>query len=274
MAETEPEIAVGDDGLMSTQIDTRDARESAIAQEQAAESGQPQVDNRSEQVLEKYQNDPGKLASAYLELQQKLSQVTTPQQQQAQQAQQAPADNPLAIPKPQEPAPSDSDFMNLSREVIQNGGLSSERREQVKSQHRLTDAALDAVLAGFQATREQVVNTLHGIAGGPEQFAQVQQWASSALPQAEQDAFNHAMESGDMNAMQFAMQGLVARYQASGAGVTSMLDGAASPGGGVRPFESNEQFLQAIADPRYDRMDEAYHAEINARLAASDLSKL
>lgn len=111
--------------------------------------------------------------------------------------------------------------------------------------------------------------------GGDEGFAQLSQWAASNLPKDELASYNAVVDSGNRQAIEWALRAIEARRQAPDAVVEPKLlgGGAASP---PQRFESQQQVLDAM-NKKNDRgqrlydVDEAYRDKVVQLIARSDV---
>jgi hypothetical protein len=86
------------------------------------------------------------------------------------------------------------------------------------------------------------------------------------MKQTEIEAYNRAVESGDLDSAMFAVKGLQARYKAaSGAAEPRFVQGGKSAPGG---YESVAQVVAAMSDKRYST-DPAYRAEVERKIGNS-----
>ena len=106
-----------------------------------------------------------------------------------------------------------------------------------------------------------------GVAGGEQNFQQIVQWAQTGLSDAEKNAYNDAVKSGNVAAVKLAVSGMAAKYQQSYGRDPKLVGGRASTPG-PEAFTSWAQVTKAMSDPRYDS-DPAYRAEVENRIAAS-----
>ena len=94
------------------------------------------------------------------------------------------------------------------------------------------------------------------------------QWAQTGLSDAEKNAYNDAVKSGNVAAVKLAVSGMAAKYQQSYGRDPKLVGGRASTPGPPCPeaFTSWAQVTKAMSDPRYDA-DPAHHAEVENRIA-------
>lgn len=116
---------------------------------------------------------------------------------------------------------------------------------------------------------------IKSMVGGDEGFAELSRWAASNLDAKELADYNAVVDSGNKEAIQWALRAMVARRAAPDAVIEPKLYG-----GGDAPqqsrFESQQQVLDAMGKTnergqRLYEVDEAYRAKVAKMLAASDL---
>ena len=113
------------------------------------------------------------------------------------------------------------------------------------------------------------VNSIQNAAGGEANYNRVIEWAASNLPEAQIDAFDSVIDSGNPAAIGIAFQGLQSKYNEANGYEGRMLQGKAADSNGD-VFRSQAQLVEAMSDPRYDR-DPAYRQNIASKLERSNL---
>ena len=116
---------------------------------------------------------------------------------------------------------------------------------------------------------EAQVNSVQNAAGGEANYNKVIEWAASNLPEAQIDAFDSVIDSGNPAAIGIAFQGLQSKYNESNGYEGRMLQGKAADSRGD-VFRSQAQLIAAMSDPRYDN-DPAYRADVVEKLERSDV---
>jgi uncharacterized protein YrzB (UPF0473 family) len=116
---------------------------------------------------------------------------------------------------------------------------------------------------------EKQAQQLLDMVGGDKAYKSMLTWANTNFSKDEVSMYDSVMESGNANAIFFAMQALQARYN-DGVGV----DGQTLTGRAATDtddsFQSQAELVAAMSDPRYDR-DPAYRAELMRRLENSEV---
>jgi len=179
----------------------------------------------------------------------------------------APAADPAADPAAAAAAVVASKGMDINAfrdEFVANGELSAESFAALEAQG-LPKALVEEFIAGQQARQELLEYNDKKIVGGPEQYAEMINWAAKALNEAEIAAFNTAIFTSDGEQRKLAIQGLHARFEATLGQEPRLLTGdqtGQTPGG----FRSQAEITRAMSDPRYES-DEAYRNDVIAKLA-------
>ena len=123
--------------------------------------------------------------------------------------------------------------------------------------------------ADVETLSEAQAQELMKMVGGDKAYKSMLDWAGDNFGDEEVEMYDKVMESGNPNAIFFAMQALQARYNDS---VGS--DGQVLTGRGAQntddSFKSQAELVAAMSDPRYDR-DPAYRADLMRRLENSDV---
>ena len=112
------------------------------------------------------------------------------------------------------------------------------------------------------------MNQVYNSAGGEAEYGRLTSWAAQNLSETKLDAFNDMIDRGNSTAIQIAVAGLRAEYEAQEGYEGRMLTGKSAPAAdGLR---SQAEVVQAMSDPRYDR-DEAYRQDVYNKLERSDI---
>ena len=246
-----------DDPQAVETAEARDAESLAVAEQLEREQG--------ELLAGKYK-DAQELEKAYLELQSKLGGDSNEE-----------ADQGEEVEEEAEPGSNEAVefFEALNDEYDQNGGLSEESLDALKemSSEELVDAyfqmqdRLGSEPQGVDLS-DADVSAIQQSVGGADSYNALVSWAAQNFDQAEIEAFDGVVESGNVGAINLALQALYYRYTEAEGMEGQLLQGkAAAPANG---FRSQAEVVRAMQDPRYDR-DPAYRAEVMQRLEQSDL---
>lgn len=113
------------------------------------------------------------------------------------------------------------------------------------------------------AAAAEIVKTV----GGQEQYNQTLEWAAENLSPDEVAAYDNVINSGNKDAIFFAVQALNQKYR-DAVGFEGKTVTGKAPRNSVKVFRSQAELARAISDPRY-RNDPAYRIDVEERLAAS-----
>lgn len=251
------------------------------------ESGSNLIDKQEADALEQYRrseleaNDhtqyAGKFKSAedlekaYLELQKKLGQKedeSAPNDDDSAPDDSAPEEEPSPVSKR-------VDFLKeASDEYYSNDNeLKPETIQKLKEMpsEELIEAYLELQknnpVAKAQPLSDDAAKTIVDSVGGQDAYNDTLSWAADNLKPEEVAAYDNVVNSGNKDAIFFAVQALNQRYKDSVGFEGQQISGRA-PKSTVKGFRSNAELANAISDPRY-RNDPAYRYDIEQKLAAS-----
>ena len=117
---------------------------------------------------------------------------------------------------------------------------------------------------------EEQAEYLMDMVGGDKAYKSMLDWAGQNFSKEEISMYDGVMESGDANAIFFAVQALQARYNDNVGSDGQLLTGRGAENTDDS-FKSQAELVAAMSDPRYDR-DPAYRQDLMRRLENSDVS--
>jgi hypothetical protein len=211
------------------------------------------------------------LEKAYLELQKKLGQKDEGAEDDSTQEE-------TVEPEPeteQSPVSKRVDFLKeASDEYYSNdNALKPETLQKLKEMpsEDLIDAYMEMQktnpVAKAQPLSDDAAKTIVDSVGGQNAYNDTLAWAADNLKPEEVAAYDNVVNSGNKDAIFFAVQALNQRYKDSVGFEGQQISGRA-PKSTVKGFRSNAELANAIGDPRY-RNDPAYRYDIEQKLAAS-----
>lgn len=245
------------------------------AEEQdSLEVGEQLVAEQEGLLAGKYKNTED-LEAAYLSLQKKLGQ----EEQDYEESDEGYEEEEGSDEEVSDEAPAVSLINEASEEYYANDGQLSEEtisRFSEMSSQDLVNAYLEIQANNPQAPQQAVemsesqVNSVQNAAGGEANYNRVVEWAASNIPDAQIDAFDSVVDSGNPAAIGIAFQGLQRQYEESNGYEGRMLQG--KPAGNSNDiFRSQAELVAAMGDPRYEN-DPAYRADLIEKLNQSDLN--
>ena len=160
------------------------------------------------------------------------------------------------------------DFDSLSQEFAELGGLSEDSYDSL-IEAGIPRSMVDQFIDGQMAVAEQMQQEAFEQVGGQEAYEDMVSWASDNMQEASIDAFNNAVNSGNVETANLAIQGLHAQYRSVNGNEPSLVMGETkSVTGGV--FDSAAQLTAAMRDPRYSS-DSAYRQQVASKLSRSNI---
>ncbi len=139
--------------------------------------------------------------------------------------------------------------------------------EQAGFPKSLVDAHLKGLREEAAVTEKEILAIRSSY--GEDNFANMQQWASENLTEAEKKAYSAGISSDSIEQVKLTVAGLHARYIANVGSEPNLLSGRPSSGGADK-FESTAQLEDAMNDPRYKR-DPAFRAKVEDKLGRSSI---
>ena len=179
-------------------------------------------------------------------------------------------EQPLLAGKFKDPQALEQAYVELQKKL-------GEPRDEVQSTEDESESTAPAEEEETSSESEADVETLSEAqaqelmdqVGGEKAYKSMLDWAGDNFSKEEIEMYDGVMESGNPNAIFFAVQALQARYNDA---VGS--DGQLLTGRGAQntddSFRSQAELVAAMSDPRYDR-DPAYRADLMRRLENSDV---
>lgn len=142
---------------------------------------------------------------------------------------------------------------------IVNEALSGELSEETQKliEENGLGKHIDMLVAGHQAIQEKNNQEIFSLIGGKESYAELQEWGKNNMSKEEQETFNEALFSGNMNLAKLAVQGLKAQYVAkNGKAPERVLEGGGSANESNRPFSSQMDYIKATQTMEYKQNPE------------------
>ena len=223
-----------------------------------------------QQMLAGKFKDAEALEQAYIELQKKLGTNDAGETDEVREQK----DSAEEEVKEEEVNPNFELLNKASEEFYSNDGqVSAETLEELS---KLDSNELISAYISMQGQQRQgndltdaQAAEIRSLAGGDEAYGQLTQWAANSLDEGFITAYDNIVETGDVRMIQLAVAGLKAEYEKQNGFEGQMLTGkAAQPN--VDVFRSQQEVVQAMSDPRYDR-DPAYRQDVFAKLERSNI---
>ena len=244
-------------------------------EQESLKVGEELVEQQENLLAGKYKNAE-ELEKAYVELQRKIGEKSEPDTEEVE------TETETVDEKSTEDAPEMSPVAELitsaSDEYYNNGNkLSPETLEKFSSM-----SSQDLVKAYMEVQSQQPqgqaqpavdlsdsqVNEVKNYAGGDQAYKNITDWASTNLDKQSIQAFDSIVESGSVEAIKLAVNGLKNQYEQANGYEGTMYTGKA-PSSTKDVFRSQAELVAAMSDRRYDN-DPAYRQDVIAKLDRSD----
>jgi len=233
------------------------------------------LQEEEEKLLAGKYKDAEDLEQAYLELQKKLgSSEETDQEEDA-----SPEDEVEETDDSWRDEPAAQAIFQASSEFDSDGAITEETmealsemdsRDLVEMYTRIQNEAGPAdSVSESQPLTSEAINNIQQAVGGEEAYGQLIGWAKDNFTPQEIQAYDQALESGNMDSINFALQALYYRYNDAEGYEGEMVQGKASTA--VDGFRSQAEVVRAMDDPRYEN-DPAYRADVYQKLERSNIN--
>lgn len=220
--------------------------------------------SRPEWLPEKFQSVED-MAKAYAELEAKLGGKTqdNPQTDPANASTNQTGQNP-------EQALSEKglDLSTFTAEFNAKGELSADSYAKLAAAG-FDKGLVDNYINGQKAVAAQYETTVTGEVGGSEKYSEIVTWAKANLTDAEINAYNAAVSSGDLAQAKLAVLGLSAKFSKANGSEPRLVQGRTTRAS-EDVFESTAQLTEAMRNPLY-RNDPAFRAKVQSKLARSNI---
>ena len=245
-------------------IDAEDQRDA-----ESLEIGEQLAEQQEKLLAGKYK-DAEELESAYIELQKKLgsNDDTEPAEETVEEEEEDPfKDDPAA-----------QAVFQAAGEMNESGELSA---DTIATLEQMTAADFVDAMARLEPEGDDAepqvestgltdsdINDIQTAVGGVEAYQQMTSWAQDNFTPQEIQAYDNALEAGDMNNINLALQALYYRYTDAVGSEGDMIQGKAAPA--VDGFRSQAEVVRAMGDPRYED-DPAYRQDVYNKLERSNI---
>lgn len=144
-----------------------------------------------------------------------------------------------------------------------------EAGEEVEQEEQPSEEDTEEEPSADQLTEEQA-NQLFEMVGGEKAYKSMLSWAGENMSKEEIEMYDSVMASGSANSIYFAVQALSNKYGDAVGSDGQLLTGKRSAAQQDAQFRSQQELVQAMNDPRYDR-DPAFRDDVIRKLQNSDI---
>ena len=180
------------------------------------------------------------------------------------------AEQPLLAGKFRDQSSLEQAYLALQRKLGEptdepEAGEEAEQEEQPSNE----EEAPEEEDTGEKLSEEQA-NQLFEMVGGEKAYKSMIDWAGQNFTKEEVQMYDSVMGKGDPNAIFFAVQALNSKYTDAVGNDGQLLTGQRSAAQQDAQFRSQQELVQAMNDPRYDR-DPAFRDDVIRKLQNSDI---
>tara|TARA_Y100000593_G_scaffold33002_1_gene64931 strand:- start:462 stop:1292 length:831 start_codon:yes stop_codon:yes gene_type:complete len=265
--------------------DDPEAIEAAEERDAASlEVGEKLAEEQDALLAGKYK-DAEELEQAYIELQKKLGEKSEPDSKDSEEETQ-PVDKDSTDEdeiNPFEDDPQADVVFKASEEFAENGEITPETAKAIEemSGKEVMDAytRINKMVAegGYEdpgadppaELGEEEVTAIQNAVGGEQAYANMIGWAQENFTDGEIQAYDNALESGNLSTINLALQALYYRYSDANGSEGEMIQGKAATA--VDGFRSQAEVVRAMDDPRYEN-DPAYRQDVYQKLERSNIN--
>ena len=263
--------------------DTVTTEENLTPEEQESLAVGEEMQSQQEQLLAGKYKNAQELEKAYAELEAKLGDKDkgeTTETEETEVTTDEPFDQETIDSFAEELRPSVQLITEASLEFDEKGSMSPETIEKFSSlsstdlikayeEIQVRAAANNPGQAEASDLTDSQVNQIQNSVGGEQAYQQILGWATQNLPADTVNSFDNLVDTGNVAAIQLALNGLKAQYENVNGYEGRMLQGKPARTGGDT-FRSQAEVVAAMSDPRYDN-DGAYRQDVMEKLDRSNL---
>jgi hypothetical protein len=214
--------------------------------------GEEMMEAHEQRLAGKYKNTE-ELEAAYLELQKKLGSQEENVQTES------------------EETPEVDWLAEAQRAITESGELSEELAQQISDMNGMDvfNAMKEGNFTDSRDLSDAEMNAVYQAVGGQDQYGNLIGWAQENFTDAEIEAYDQVIDSGNISQINLALQALYYRYTDAMGQDGNLLQG--KPAAAETVFRSQAELIQAMNDPRYDN-DPAYRQDVINKLDRSEIN--
>ena len=239
--------------LTNDQSVPAEVMESQVSDEaESLRIGEEMMAAQEQRLAGKYKNTE-ELEAAYLELQKKLGSQEDDVQEES------------------EETPEVDWLAEAQRAIQESGELSEELTKQISDMNGIDvfNAMKDNAPVQSRDLSESEMSAVYSAVGGEDQYSNLIGWAQDNFSEAEIEAYDSVIETGNIAQINLALQALYYRYTDAMGQDGNLLQG--KPAATEATFRSQAELIQAMNDSRYES-DPAYRQDVLEKLDRSDLN--
>jgi hypothetical protein len=214
--------------------------------------GEEMIEAHEQKLAGKYKNTE-ELEAAYLELQKKLGGQEDNVQEESEET-------------------TEVDWLAEAQRAMQESGeLSEELTKQLSDMNGMDvfNAMKDNNAVESRDLSDSEMNAVYQAVGGQDEYSNLINWAQQNFSEAEINAYDSVIETGNIAQINLALQALYYRYTDAVGSEGQLLQG--KPASTEAAIRSQAELIQAMNDSRYES-DPAYRQDVLEKLDRSDLN--
>ena len=193
------------------------AEETGIEKPEEQVNETQSTQSKPEGLPEKF-NSVEDLAKSYAELEKKLGGQSQETKEEV---------DPISKAQPKTETKTDNNKLDIAEKAVSDAGLDMSSLQQEYSEKGELDAKsyealekvgitkqyVDNYIAGQEAIANQQATEIKQTVGGEEIYQEMVDWASKNMTEGEKQAYNKAVNSGDMDTVKLAVNALKGQYE-------------------------------------------------------------
>ena len=179
------------------------------------------------------------------------------------------SEQPLLAGKFKDPQALEQAYVELQKKLGEPRDEVQATEDEGKPAETEPEAEDSEETDGPELLNEEQAEYLMDMVGGDKAYKSMIDWAGQNFSKEEIAMYDGVMESGNADAIFFAVQALQARYNDNVGSDGQLLTGKGAENTDDS-FKSQAELVSAMSDPRYDR-DPAYRQDLMRRLENSDV---
>jgi len=209
------------------------AEETGIEKPEEQVNETQSTQSKPEGLPEKF-NSVEDLAKSYAELEKKLGGQSQETKEEV---------DPVAKAQPKTETKTDNNKLDIAEKAVSDAGLDMSSLQQEYSEKGELDAKsyealekvgitkqyVDNYIAGQEAIANQQATEIKQTVGGEETYQEMVDWASKNMTEGEKQAYNKAVNSGDMDTVKLAVNALKGQYERANGIEPNLVEGKAQP---------------------------------------------
>jgi len=179
------------------------------------------------------------------------------------------AEQPLLAGKFKDQSSLEQAYLELQKK-LGTPNDEAEAGEEVEQEEQPAEENTEEEEPSADQLTEEQASQLFEMVGGEKAYKSMLNWAGENMSKEEIEMYDSVMATGSANSIYFAVQALNNKYNDAVGSDGELLTGKRSAAQQNEQFRSQQELVQAMNDPRYDR-DPAFRDDVIRKLQNSDI---